>query len=72
MGSDRHYLSRGNLTVAEIINLRLARKARARAEAQGLAAANRARHGRTRAERDAARAEAEHAARDLDGKHRDP
>jgi hypothetical protein len=49
--------------MAEILNLNRARKARARAEAEARAAANRAKHGRSRAEkandrRDAARREA--------------
>ncbi|WP_324508992.1 DUF4169 family protein [Brevundimonas sp.] len=53
--------------LAEIINLNKARKARARAEAKSDAVANRASHGRTRAEKDAA--EARKARRDqvLDG-----
>ncbi|WP_448659854.1 DUF4169 family protein [Sphingomonas sp. CJ99] len=50
-----------------VVNLRLARKAKARAAAQTTAAANRALHGRTRVERD--RDAAEQARRDaeLDG-----
>ena len=39
--------------MAEIVNLRQERKRRDRAVAAGQAAANRARHGRTRAEREA-------------------
>lgn len=53
--------------MAEVINLRRARKARDRADAARVAAANRAKFGRTRAEREAdaaGRAKAEHA---LDG-----
>jgi uncharacterized membrane protein YccC len=42
---------------AEIINLRKARKARQRAEKDAAAEANRARHGRTAAERKLAEAE---------------
>jgi hypothetical protein len=38
--------------VAEIINLRRARKAKVRAEADAKAAGNRAKHGRSKAERD--------------------
>ncbi|HZF74444.1 MAG TPA: DUF4169 family protein [Acetobacteraceae bacterium] len=46
--------------MAEIVNLRQARKQRARREAEDAASANRAKHGRTRAEREAeARREAE-------------
>jgi hypothetical protein len=57
--------------VADIVNLRLARKAKARTTKEADAAANRATFGRTKAERDAtARTEA---ARDrtLDGAKRD-
>jgi hypothetical protein len=57
--------------MADVINLRLARKARARRDAADLAAENRARHGRTRGERIAQTAEIESAARDLAGKRRD-
>ena len=38
--------------MAEIVNLNRARKAKARAEAEATAAANRAKHGRTAAERE--------------------
>jgi hypothetical protein len=45
--------------MAEIVNLNKARKARAKREAEAAAAANRAKHGRTRAEKaNDARAEA--------------
>jgi len=57
--------------MADVINLRLARKARARREAADRAAQNRARHGQTRAARQVHSAEAERAARDLAGKRRD-
>lgn len=53
--------------MAEVVNLRLARKARARADAAATAAQNRARHGRTRAERAAIAAEAARLARTIDG-----
>ncbi|EQB13746.1 DUF4169 family protein [Novosphingobium lindaniclasticum] len=43
--------------MAEIINLRMARKARARDDAQHRAQASRARHGRTKAERSLAQAD---------------
>lgn len=43
--------------MGEILNLRLARKARARAEAERAAAANRLLHGRTKQEKGAAAAE---------------
>ena len=54
--------------MAEIINLRLARKAKARAEADKTAATNRVKHGQTKAERQRAKADAERAARELEGK----
>jgi hypothetical protein len=53
--------------MGEIVNLRRARRQRARDTAAEAAAANRARHGRTRAERDAERLEQERARRALDG-----
>ena len=43
--------------MAEIVNLRLARKARGRAAAKVQAQSNRALHGRTRAEREQIRSE---------------
>lgn len=52
---------------AELVNLRRARKARLREEDERRAAENRARFGRPRAERDAQSAEADRAARALDG-----
>jgi hypothetical protein len=52
--------------MAEVINLRQARKARDRQAAQAQAAANRARFGRTKAEK-AADAAREEARRHLDG-----
>ncbi|MBC2670169.1 DUF4169 family protein [Novosphingobium piscinae] len=57
--------------MAEIINLRLARKAHKRAEAARTAAENRARHGQSRAARDRARAEAARTERTLSGARRD-
>ena len=57
--------------MGEIVNLNRARKARARTEAAASAAANRAKHGRTAAERDAdQRVEARRQAL-LDGAKRD-
>lgn len=52
----------------EVVNLRLARKARRREQDEARAAANRARFGRPKVERDAEAAEASRAARALDGK----
>lgn len=57
--------------MAEIVNLRLARKARQRADAATIAAENRARHGRTKAERARDSAEAERLTRTVEGARRD-
>jgi hypothetical protein len=57
--------------MAEIINLRLARKAKQRAQAQQQAAANRSSHGETRGEKLRRRQEAERLTRTLDGARRD-
>lgn len=57
--------------MGEVINLRRARKARLRADAQEKAATNRVAFGRTKAERDAAAAEAARQQRLLDGTKRD-
>lgn len=58
--------------MAEIINLRLARKARKRADAEQTAAENRARFGRTKAERANDAREAERLAQALTGARREP
>lgn len=58
--------------MADIVNLNRARKARARSDAQSTAAANRAAHGRTKGEKQAATAEAERRERELDGAKREP
>lgn len=58
--------------MAEVINLRMARKARKRAADASAAEASRALHGLTRAERERLRSEAERAARLLDGAKREP
>lgn len=52
---------------AEIVNLRQARKAKARAERQAKADANRRKHGRTKAERAAEDDARKRAERRLDG-----
>jgi hypothetical protein len=57
--------------MAEIINLRRARKARDRDAATAQAEANRAKFGRTRAERDAAAQVQARLDRSLDGAKRD-
>lgn len=57
--------------MAEVINLRLARKARQRADSARAAEQNRARHGQTKAERAASRETAERAERTLDGHKRE-
>lgn len=71
MGSAGNHLPAGALTVAEVINLRAARKAKARNEAAQKAAQNRALHGRSKGERKAQQAEAERTAKQLDGAKRD-
>lgn len=53
--------------MTEIVNLRQARKRKVRAEQAAIAASNRALHGRTPAERDRERQEAERTRRALDG-----
>lgn len=57
--------------MAEIVNLRRARKAKARGEAEKDAEANRAKFGRTKAERRQGEASSARAARDLEGKRLD-
>jgi hypothetical protein len=57
--------------MAEIINLRQARKARARTEAEGRAGDNRVRFGRTKAEKQVAKSETERRERALEGVRRD-
>jgi hypothetical protein len=56
--------------MADVVNLRRARKAKARAEAGAQAAANRVTHGRSKAEKKLAQAEKETAERKLDGHKR--
>ena len=58
--------------MAEVVNLRQFRKARARAEKEAQAEENRTRHGRSKAERLRDEKIAEKERRDLDGKQRDP
>lgn len=58
--------------MSEIINLRQAKKRRARAEKEAQAAANRTKFGRTKGERRKTDAEREKAAHDLAGKKLDP
>ena len=53
--------------MGDIVNLKRARKARARDAAAALAEANRAKHGRTKPERLQAEAEARQLVRTLDG-----
>ncbi|MHA6768728.1 DUF4169 family protein [Sphingobium ummariense] len=57
--------------MADIINLRMARKAKARADAERQAAANRAKFGRSKAERQQIEREAAKLAKALDGAERD-
>lgn len=58
--------------MGEIINLRRARKTRDRAASEAKAAVNRLSHGRSKAEKQATRAERERQERTLDGVKRDP
>ena len=58
--------------MAEIINLRTARKARARADKEAAASANRLQHGRTGQEKRSARDERARLDRTLDGAKREP
>lgn len=58
--------------MADIVNLRQARKARKRADDARLAEANRLKHGRTRAEKQAQAAEARKLDAALDGARREP
>ena len=58
--------------MAELVNLNRARKAKAKADRAAEAAANRVKFGRTKAEKLAANAEAERAARKLDETKREP
>lgn len=58
--------------MGEVVNLRIARKRKARTEKAAEADANRLKHGRSKAERQQARDEAERAALHLDGHRRDP
>ncbi len=57
--------------MAEIINLRAARKAKDRTAARGKGDENAAKFGRTRAEKDLEKARADKARRDLDGAKRE-
>ena len=57
--------------MAEVVNLRTAKKQAARKAARVMADANAAKHGRTKAERELEKARAEKAARVLDGHKRE-
>jgi hypothetical protein len=58
-------------SVADVINLRRARKAKARGAAEAQAQANRIAHGRTKQEKKTTKAENDAATRRLDGHKRD-
>ena len=58
--------------MGDIVNLNKARKARAKAEGKAGATANRSLFGISKADRDRAKAEREHAARKLDQTRREP
>ena len=57
--------------MSEIVNLKRARKAKARSSAEAKAAQNRVTHGLTKLEKELAKAEQEGARRKLDGHKRD-
>jgi hypothetical protein len=57
---------------ADIVNLRRARKAKARAEREKTAAGNRAAFGRSKVEKQVTKAERERAARAIDAHRREP
>lgn len=57
--------------MGDVVNLKGARKAKARAQAEAKAQANRAAYGRTKAEKKSTEAEREAADRKLDGHKRD-
>ena len=57
--------------MTKVVNLRQARKAKVRGEAEAKAAGNRALHGRTKAQKLADKADKERLARLLDGVRRD-
>lgn len=57
--------------MAEVVNLRTAKKQAARKAARSAADANAAKHGRTKLERELEKARAEKAARALDGHKRE-
>lgn len=57
--------------MADIINLRQARKVKARRDKERVASANRAKFGQTKAEREVRRAEEARVERLLDGSRRD-
>ena len=57
--------------MGDVINLNRYRKAKARAEKARLAEANRARHGRTRSDKQVAKHEQERQVAELDGKRLD-
>jgi hypothetical protein len=58
--------------MTEVVNLRTARKQKARADARAAAATNAAKHGLSKADRALQQAKAEQAARRLDGHRREP
>ncbi len=57
--------------MSDVVNLRMARKRKARVDKDRAAGANRALHGRTKAEKERDRLLAEKAARLVDGHRRD-
>lgn len=64
--------ARNKRGMAEIINLRLARKQKARLDKERLAQQNRAAHGRTKAEREAATVETARLREHVEAHRREP
>ncbi len=58
--------------MGEVVNLRMARKRKARAGREDTAARNRAAHGMSRAEKEANKAARDRAEKALDGHRREP
>lgn len=71
MGSGFDHLPRFALTMAEIINLRMARKARKRSEDQSRAEQNRALSGRTKTEKSRDKVEKARSEHELEGHKRE-
>jgi Domain of unknown function (DUF4169) len=69
---DRRQTSTTSSAMTEIVNLKNARKQKARAEAEAKASQNRAAFGRTKTDKKSAKAETEAAIKRIEGHKRDP